>query len=206
MILDYQEIRKIKLSHLKHYIPESRRAKNMQLHQKKYSMDENFSDSEDSKHHYKLLAYISKQKNNQLIYELGTHLGLSATALSVNDTNKIVTYDITDYTDIKLPDNVEQRVGNIFHINKEAELLTADIIFLDTAHEGDFEYLVYSYLKEKEWKGILILDDINFNNPMKHFWNSIDTKKYDVTAVGHREDNTGTGIVDFNNQITIRNK
>lgn len=190
MKIDYKQIKKIKLSHLDYYVLRP-------------DMKKNFSDSEDSPHHYKLLSYISNQKNNQLIYELGTHWGLSAVALSSNETNKIITYDITDRTEIPLPNNVEPKIGNIFDLGLENDLLSADIIFLDTAHEGPFENLVYQHLKFMKWKGILILDDINFNQAMRNFWNSIDIKKYDVTEIGHREKNTGTGIVDFSEQIEI---
>jgi predicted O-methyltransferase YrrM len=190
MEINYDEVKKIKLSHLKHYVLRE-------------DMKSNFSDSADSQHHYKLLSYIAEQKDNQLIYELGTHWGLGSVALSTNNTNRIITYDITDRTHINLPTNIEQRVGNIFNLGQEDELLNADIIFLDTAHEGPFENLVYQHLKLMKWKGILILDDINFNKPMREFWDSIDITKYDVTEIGHREHNTGTGIVDFNNQIKI---
>ena len=190
MKINYKEVKKIKLSHLMHYVVRD-------------EMKQNFYDDETSPHHYKLLSYISQQKDNQLIYELGTHWGLSSTALAENKSNKIISYDVADRRHIKLPSNIERRVGNIFTLKQEHELLTADIIFLDTAHRGDFEDLVYKYLKLNEWKGILILDDINFNTPMREFWNSIDVKKYDVTEVGHSEGNTGTGIVDFNNQVTL---
>ena len=37
---------------------------------------------------------------------------------------------------------------------------------LDTAHTGDFETEVYMFLKNNSYKGILILDDIHYNNQM----------------------------------------
>jgi predicted O-methyltransferase YrrM len=190
MKINYKKVKKIKLSHLMHYVVRN-------------DMKQNFYDDETNPHHYKLLSYISQQVDNQLIYELGTHWGLSSTALAENKSNRIISYDVTDRTHIKLPDNIERRVGNIFDLKQENELLSADIIFLDTAHNGDFEDLVYKHLKLNDWKGILILDDINFNMPMRKFWNSIDVKKYDVTEIGHKQPNSGTGIVDFNNQVTI---
>tara|TARA_R100001510_G_C7632268_1_gene190952 strand:+ start:737 stop:1333 length:597 start_codon:yes stop_codon:yes gene_type:complete len=196
MKIDYNKVREVKLRHLSSYI-------------ERKDMKENFTDSVDTEHHYKLLSYISNQKDNQLIYELGTHYGLSAVAFSTNKTNKIVTYDVVRRNTIQLPDNVEQRIGNIFELGQKDELLKADIIFLDTGHLGEFEIKIYTYLKNMNWKGILICDDIHFNSFMKNFWNEIDVTKYDVTEIGHKEnpigpeDNTGTGIVDFNNQIEI---
>lgn len=63
-------------------------------------------------------------------------------------------------------------------------------------------------IKKNSYKGILILDDIYFNNSMKGFWGSITEKKYDLTNVGHKELGnlnipTGTGLVDFGGTIEI---
>lgn len=157
--------------------------------------------------HYKLLAYIATQVNNELIIELGTHHGTGTTALAINKSNKIVTFDISDrYTVAEQWTNIERKIGNIFNLGMQDMLLQSPIIFLDTAHEGDFEWEVYSFLKENDYKGILILDDIHWNKPMKEFWEKIDTIKYDVTYLGHGvcpQGIAGTGIVDFNNQLVI---
>lgn len=155
--------------------------------------------------HYSLLAYLSLQSDNQLIVELGTHHGTSSLAMSINKTSKIITYDIADRYGIQpQPKNVERRLGNIFELNEVDILLKSNIIFLDTAHEGPFEWQVYRFLVENEYKGILVLDDIHWNKPMKEFWEGITNTKYDVTDIGHGicpDGVAGTGIVDFSNQI-----
>ena len=46
--------------------------------------------------HYYLLAYLSNLVNNSIIIDLGTHVGTSALALAFNNSNKILTYDITN--------------------------------------------------------------------------------------------------------------
>jgi len=163
--------------------------------------------SPPGKNHYSLLAYLSLQLDNQLIVELGTHHGTSSLAFSINKTNKIITYDVVNRYGIQQqPVNVERRLGNIFDLDESKILLESNMIFLDTAHEGPFEWKVYNFLVENEYKGILILDDIHWNGPMKEFWAGIKVKKYDVTDIGHGDSPNGiagTGIVDFSNQIKI---
>lgn len=171
--------------------------------------------------HYKLLSYLSKQINNSTIVELGTHHGTSCLCLCENESNSVVTYDLTDrkFGLKKIPKNLTRHVGNIFDINPEI-LLNASLIFLDTSHEGDFEQKVLDYLIDNNYKGVLLLDDIYYNNIMINFWNSIKIPKYDITSVGHGviieyiydetyavdsdkklTGKSGTGLVDFNNNV-----
>lgn len=159
--------------------------------------------------HYKLLTYLSKQLNNTLILELGTHHGTSCLCLCENRSNKVITYDLSDreFGLKKLPENLTCRIGNIFEIDPYI-MLEASLIFLDTQHDGPFETQIYNFLVENDYKGMLLLDDIYFNTEMINFWNNIKIKKYDITSVGHGVINstgnpTGTGILDFNNNIGI---
>ena len=161
--------------------------------------------------HYYLLSYISKKINNSLIVELGTYAGTSALALSVNPTNIVETYDLSGspFAIIDVPKNIKRNIGNIFELNDEKKLLEAKLIFLDTAHNGDFEYQVLKYLNNNNYKGILLIDDIYWNGKMYYFWSSIKNKKIDLTFIGHGDGEgpngniSGTGIVDFNNNIEI---
>ena len=161
--------------------------------------------------HYYLLSYISKKINNSLIVELGTYAGTSALALSVNPTNIVETYDLSGspFAIIDVPKNIKRNIGNIFELNDEKKLLEAKLIFLDTAHNGDFEYQVLKYLNNNNYKGILLIDDIYWNGKMYYFWSSIKNKKIDLTFIGHGDGDgpngniSGTGIVDFNNNIEI---
>lgn len=195
MTIIKQDVSKIDLSHLVHNgIREDHK---------------NLIISPAGKEHYKLLAYLTKHINNGIIVELGTHVGTSSLCLCNNETNKVITFDIRDVYLINTPpSNLTRHIGNIFNIDPSI-LLKADLIFLDTAHTGDFEKQVYLYLLENQYKGILLLDDIFFNNEMVKFWNFITTKKYDISSIGHGgKHNTpsglcGTGLVDFGNNVKI---
>ena len=164
--------------------------------------------------HYKLLYYLASQINNELIVELGTHHGTGTLALSTNNSNKIISYDVVNRMSLsKIPDNVTLKIGNIFNLGQQHIMLDAALIFLDTAHTGDFELEVYTYLVKNNFKGILLLDDIHWNVPMQKFWNQIAVTKYDITDIGHScidhvvtHNVCGTGLVDFNGNVQIKKK
>ena len=148
----------------------------------------------DFKEHYQLLAYLSTHFQDATFFDIGTLKGYSALALSYNNANRVISYDIADFKDLVNPEqlsNIEYRIGNAL---EASELLLSAMILLDTAHDGEFESQVYSFLKQNHYEGLLILDDIHLNDPMKQFWASIDMPKEDLTDIGHW---SGTGIVDF---------
>lgn len=136
--------------------------------------------------HYRLLTEISKGK--KLVYDIGTYRGASAVALS--NADKVVTYDIESHLVCELPKNVTAKIGDCL----AKDLLKADLILLDTFHNGDFEWDFYDYLTANNYKGLLMLDDIYLNLPMINFWNGIKREKQDLTPIGHY---SGTGIVYF---------
>lgn len=160
--------------------------------------------------HYKLLAYLSNQINNGIIIDIGTHTGFSALALSNNKNNKVYTFDLIDKiteNDKKLfwyNNNVHFSTDNLLDNPENSiwkdTILNSSIIFLDIdPHEGSEEYNFYLWLKEKNYNGLLILDDIYYFKEMRdNIWHKIPTsEKYDLTQFGHW---SGTGLVVFNNQ------
>ncbi len=160
------------------------------------------------KEHYKLLAYLSLQFNNKIIIDIGTHKGYSASALGYNNTNTVYTFDICDKlsTDEKnvmwYNNNVIFNTDNLFDnniLNKWKDtILNSSLIFLDIdPHDGYDEYEFYKWLKESDYKGILILDDIwYFKNMRDNLWFKIPSEyKLDLTEIGHW---SGTGLVNFN--------
>ncbi len=158
---------------------------------------------------YRLYKYISDQlSDNIIILDIGTYYGTSAISLSHNETNMVYTYDIKDFG------AKDRSKKNIIFLNKnfleDKELISKSaLIILDIKHNGKEEIEIYDKLKEYNFKGLLLLDDIHFGNReplggkiqgynMNIFWNYIDLPKWDLTKYGHV---TGTGLVDFNNNI-----
>ncbi len=154
--------------------------------------------SEPGEEHYKLLSYISSnvESKNVKIADLGSREGLSALALSVNPFAEVRSYDIT--LERIIPEIKERE--NIMFIEKDVltcvdEIAKSDIILLDIdPHDGIKEELFLQKLIEKNFKGILICDDINLNIGMKTFWYKIKQPKEDYTKLGHW---SGTGLVYF---------
>lgn len=151
--------------------------------------------------HYKLLGYLSTLFSGVQLVDVGTYQAASAVALAHNPDNKVLSYDIDQSTvwfQAQLP-NIEYRLTNIL-FGQDTVLINTPLIFLDTAHTGEFEKLFYDKLCSVGYKGILVADDIHLNDPMKAWWASIQQPKYDVTKYGHH---SGTGVVLFGNQEII---
>jgi len=144
--------------------------------------------------HYRLLISVSNLVKDTLILDIGTNYGASALALGTNISNRVISYDITKHaeSDNVLQSNILFKIENILHNPEIIE--KSQIIMLDTAHTGDFEQEFYDHLKNSDWKGILLLDDIYLNDAMKTFWENIDKPKHNISNIGHF---TGTGLVIF---------
>jgi predicted O-methyltransferase YrrM len=146
--------------------------------------------------HYRFLTTVAKQFTNSVIYDLGTYTGTSAVALSSEQSNLVISYDIeylTKPSRVKRPKNVEFRIGDVF--NDINNLLKSPLIFMDIdPHDGVFEQKLYKILTENNYKGIMLLDDIHLNKNMQQFWDSITHTKIDYTHLGHY---SGTGMVIF---------
>jgi predicted O-methyltransferase YrrM len=72
------------------------------------------------------------------------------------------------------------------------------MIFIDVdPHDGIQETKMIGKLIEKQYKGIVLLDDIRLNQDMYDMWTSIplsDEQKIDMTSFGHY---SGTGMLLF---------
>lgn len=156
-----------------------------------------FSYLKNEKEQYRLLVYLTNLYNNITIIDAGTAQGHSCLSLSQNVNNKIITYDIVknpSLCDLDSRPNVERK---ILDINKETDeiIKSAKIILLDIdPHDGKQEIVFYERLKKIDYKGYVIVDDINLNQPMIDFWNSVTHKKFDVTDIAHW---SGTGIINM---------
>ena len=86
------------------------------------------------------------------------------------------------------------------------------LILLDTAHlpkTVPFEREFVQRLQAVGYRGLLLLDDIHLNDEMEEWWAELKEgaanakapySAYDVTSVGH---SSGTGLIDFSNEITV---
>jgi hypothetical protein len=159
--------------------------------------------------HYKLLSYFSTLFNNSNILDIGTHKGHSALALAYNETNIIHTFDIVDNVEpnIKNVKNIKFYKDNLFDKNifqKWTEIiLSCPFIFLDVdPHNGNMEYEFFNFIKEINYQGFIICDDIWYFKEMRdNFWYKIEDEfKYDLTDLGHW---SGTGILTLNKNISF---
>jgi SAM-dependent methyltransferase len=148
----------------------------------------------DFKEHYRLIAYLSMLFNQSVIFDIGTNLGYSALALSYNEANQVVSYDIVECKELNHAHEltgIDYVIGDVL---QDSRLMQSPLIMLDTNHDGVFENKFYAHLKKNNFKGLLLLDDIHLNVPMRAFWDSITEPKADITDVGHW---SGSGLVDF---------
>ncbi len=152
--------------------------------------------------HYKMLAYLSMQFNGVEIFDIGTHRGASAAALSYNKNNIVHSFDISNLYPLPSISNVNYHIEDIVtdtpsRANWTERLLASPLIFFDIdPHEGGREYEFYEWLKANNYQGALICDDIWYFKPMRdNFWYKIPTaEKLDLTSFGHW---SGTGVIRF---------
>ena len=160
---------------------------------------------------YRLYSYLASLFDNTVILDIGTCQGRSAVALSHNETNKVISYDIIN--GIKNDAHIIYSKQNIaFHVKNVLDDLTEDliknvkIVMIDIDHYETIETLIIDKLYALNFSGIILLDDItkhpdkDINECMLRLWNSIPYTKYDVTQYGHW---SGTGIIVMNDDITF---
>jgi len=150
---------------------------NFENDMKSYYTSQGFIDATQDfgREHYKLFMGISKQLKNSKILEIGTHNGNSAIALSYgnlfNNNIQIDTYDIINL----LHDNpkkyfekynINYYLEDLFNMEirekYKSKILSYDIIFIDIdPHEGILEYDFLIWLKNNNYNGLIIFDDIH---------------------------------------------
>jgi len=191
------------------FLPHSKKTINKTIDDEKFAQftkkaDCQFFNMDCGIEHYRLLTYLSHSFNDCHIFDIGTALGLSALALSYNDTNTIYSFDIKNCNvsdEIVSHKNIKFILDDLW--SKEGRerwedvLLSSKFIFLDIdPHEGLNEYEFYQYLKVKNYQGFIVFDDIHhFQGMRDNFWSKIpDYEKVDITDVGHW---SGTGVISF---------
>mgnify|MGYP001300753904 CR=1 FL=1 len=97
--------------------------------------------------------------------------------------------------------NIEFKIGNVLRELTKESIEKIKIIMIDADHKYNVEKSILDRLRELNYSGLVILDDIHHHKEpdkscMDRLWNEITEKKYDVSKYGH---DTGTGIVVMGN-------
>jgi len=157
----------------------------------------NYISCKSGREHYRLLTYISQINNGKKIIDLGTFKGWSALSLAYNPANTVISYDIADCfpkTEHNTRPNLTYKIKNF--LDDLEELNNTDLILLDIdPHDGIQEKILIEKLIELNYKGAVIMDDINHFTNLADYYRNLPFNKDDLTAFGHF---TGTGIIYFN--------
>jgi hypothetical protein len=179
-------------------------------------VESSFRNTLPQNEHYKLLTYLSFQFNDSLILDLGTFDGMSAICLAQNPTNRVISYDIVDkdFSDILRPiyvNNTSMEIlnhtpfgkeypnisfKNLDIINEDVDVLNSSVfMLLDISHNGEDERNFMNKIKQTEFDGYILCDDIRTDIfPLRDWFDSLEWSKYDLTEVGH---STGSGLLDI---------
>lgn len=171
--------------------------------------------------HYALLHYLTRAYGDACrpVVDIGTRYVASSLALGASGT-PVHTFDLpTSHERVDafrgLPEHEWQSqlqdagVHVDFHNTHVLQLSDAEfaqtiastwLILLDTHHKPytiPFEREFVERLRQSNFQGLLVLDDIHLSPEMEEWWAELQSQGYrtlDVTVVGH---SSGTGIVDF---------
>lgn len=153
---------------------------------------------------YPFYAYFSSLVNDTTILEIGTCNGGSATMMTHNRTNKVISYDIVKHNQVPSSElrGIEWRIGDF--MQDDIDYSKIRLMSIDARHDGTSEAAMFKHL-EKVWDGgLLWLDDINLG-PMRVFWDAIDRERhecYDLSDIGHGYH--GSGLVNFNKYYNLK--
>jgi 2-polyprenyl-3-methyl-5-hydroxy-6-metoxy-1,4-benzoquinol methylase len=176
-----------------------------------YLVDKDYYDSPPGVNEYRLYSYLTTFFNNTTILDIGTLNGRSAVSLSHNPTNKVLSYDISnninnDNHPIYTKRNIKFNIKDVLDDLTESLIKDVKIVMIDIDHYETIETIIINRLKELNFSGIIILDDITrhpepiINECMNRLWNNISDCKYDFTEYAH---GSGTGIIVINSDITF---
>lgn len=194
-----KELKNIDLSDLVNVLSKSKTVPNTEFDDaKKKTVIEDFTKG-PGKEAYHLYAYLSTLFDDGVILDIGTLFGSSALALSYNLNNKVITYDVNVHNDHSYLSERSNITWKHVDFMSDNSILWEDIkmILIDTDHTGVQETEFMQFLIEKDWSGILLLDDIHLNPQMEEFWSNFDDDiKVDLTDIAHSLP-CGTGFVEF---------
>jgi predicted O-methyltransferase YrrM len=185
---------------------------NFELKNQDYLVSKDYYNLKSGQQEYRLYSYLTTFFDNITILDIGTLTGRSAIALSHNESNKVISYDIynhiqNDNHKIYSKKNVLFNIKNVLDDLNEEFIKNVKIVMIDIDHYETIETIIMKKLKELNFSGLIILDDttnhpeVEINVCMNRLWNNIQETKYDFTKYGHW---SGTGIVVINDNITFK--
>jgi predicted O-methyltransferase YrrM len=179
-----------------------------------YLVSKDYYDDKSGIQEYRLYSYLTTFFNNCTILDIGTLNGRSAVSLSYNESNKVISYDINNNINndshiIYSKSNIIFNIKNVLDDLNEELIKNTKIVMIDIDHYETIETLIINRLKELNFSGIILLDDITkhpeplVNQCMNRLWNKLrqsNTETYDFTEFGHW---SGTGLIVMNDNITF---
>lgn len=191
---------------------------------------EKFMLSPPGREHYALLNYLSHTFGDcRHVVDIGTRFVASALSMGSNFQTPVWTFDLPSSkerhdafrgkTEDEWQDEL-QKVGVTVKFHNLDLIAVSDdefkrymntwFIMLDTAHRPytkPFEREFFQRLLDMNYRGVLLLDDIDEHDEMRRWWKEVrDGAKdgkyttYDVSSIGHW---SGTGLVDFSGQLKV---
>jgi len=183
-----------------------------QLKNHEYMVNPDYYVNKSGDQEYRLYSYLSTFFNNSVILDVGTLTGRSAVALSHNNSNQVISYDINDYIDdinhkLFTKSNIKFHLKDVFEDLTEDFVKKLSIVMIDVDHYETFERQLIDKLKELKFSGIIILDDITrhpdpkVKECMQRLWDGLTDEKYDFTKYAHW---SGTGVILINTDIQFK--
>lgn len=189
---------------------------------------EKFMIAPPGKEYYSLLYYLTKNYgDDRPVVDIGTRFAASAIALAAGGT-PVYTFDLPhsrerheafrNRSELAWHELVRKNGINIrfFNINLiemtdlRPFLSRTWLIVLDTYHRpysNRFEPTFFGRLCEINYKGLVLIEDIDINREMKKWWNALIEQQesqgfraFNVTHVGH---SYGTGLLDFSGKVKV---
>ena len=190
-------------------LPSFRRVNITALSRKSIRMQDNFEEGPGGAP-YHLYAFVSTLFNDSVILDIGSQYGNSALALSYNESNHVISYEIDPWYSNETYHSKTRRDierSNItwkdfdFRDDNDIDFNKVKIIVIDIDPHGmkvagkEEELRMIEHVLKKGWSGVIILDDIYKGCQMEDFWNELSIPgwtKIDVSELGH---SSGTGIL-----------
>jgi predicted O-methyltransferase YrrM len=157
--------------------------------------------------HYRMLAGLVREREPELVVEIGTYTGASALAfLEASPLVRVVTYDLVPWDEVPgtllaesdfADGRLQQRLVDISDPRvwqSELDVIAAaDLLFVDGPKDEKFEPTVLPRICDarRERDCLLVIDDIRFVE-MLATWAGMPNPKLDIGSFGHW---SGTGLV-----------